>query len=164
MKRLLIGVLAFVLLFGYAYDKYHPGKKHLPRGNAAAEAIAYARKQLGTPYIWGGPTTPGTSAGFDCSGLTQAAWKAAGVTILRTSQEQWQSEKHVTRPEPGDLVFFHGYLAIGEQPPGHVGLVIGNHKMIEAYATGTNVRISTFGLPTSPPGDNQVMGYTDPIR
>ncbi len=164
MKRLLIGILALALLFGYAHDKYHPGKKHPSVSRAAAEAIAYARKQLGTPYIWGGPTLPGTSHGFDCSGLTQAAWTAAGYPILRTTQQQWQSEKHVTTPEPGDLVFFHGYLHQGEQPPAHVGLVIGQHEMIEAYATGTDVRISTFGLPTSPPGDNQVMGYTDPTR
>lgn len=163
MKRFLIGVAVVLLLFGYGYSKHHPGK-HLNRGKAVAEAIAYAREQLGKAYIWGGPTQPGTSLGFDCSGLTQAAWKAAGITILRTSQQQWKSETHVTTPRPGDLVFFHGYLGKGEQPPGHVGLVIGKHQMIEAYATGTQVRISTFGLPTSPPGDDKVMGYTDPTR
>jgi cell wall-associated NlpC family hydrolase len=46
--------------------------------------------------------------------------------------------------------------------PGHVGLVIGKNKMIEAYATGTNIRVSTFGLPTSPGGDNVIVGFAQP--
>ena len=55
----------------------------------AAGVVGYAEQQIGRPYIWGGPTMPGTGAGFDCSGLAQAAWSAAGVTIPRTSEEQW---------------------------------------------------------------------------
>ena len=63
--------------------------------------------------------------------------------------------------EPGDLVFFAG--ADGTQTsPGHVGLVIGGGKMIEAYATGFPIRISTFGSPTSQPGLSQVVGFARP--
>ena len=124
---------------------------------AAAAAIAYARAQLGKPYEWGG-TGP---AAFDCSGLVMEAYAAAGVSIARTSQEQWATEPHVSNPAPGDLVFFAGADGTPTSP-GHVGLVIGRNKMIEAYATGTPIRISTFGTPTSPPGLSQVVGFARP--
>jgi cell wall-associated NlpC family hydrolase len=62
---------------------------------------------------------------------------------------------------PGDLVFFAG--ADGTPTaPGHVGLVIGKGKMIEAYATGFPVRISTFGTANSPPGLAKIVGFTRP--
>ena len=123
----------------------------------AATAIAYARAQLGKPYIWGGPTAPGTAGGFDCSGLTQAAWQAVGVTIPRTSEEQWADLPHVSSPQPGDLVFFPGsdgtFMA-----PGHVALVIGGGQMIQAYATGTPIEIS----PLNGDGAGGIVGYARP--
>ena len=62
---------------------------------------------------------------------------------------------------PGDLVFFAG--ADGTvKAPGHVGLVISKNTMIEAYATGTPVRVSAFGTAQSPPGDGAVVGYAQP--
>ena len=124
---------------------------------AAAAAIAYARAQLGKPYIWGGPTAPGTAGGFDCSGLTQAAWQAAGVTIPRTSEDQWADLPHVSSPKPGDLVFFHG--ADGTwSGPGNVALVIGSGQMIQAYATGTPIEIS----PLNGDGAGGIVGYARP--
>jgi cell wall-associated NlpC family hydrolase len=120
---------------------------------AAAKAISYARAQIGTPYMWGGPTAPGTSGGFDCSGLVMMAYRSAGVSIARTSQQQWATERHVSSPRPGDLVFYAG--ADGTQTsPGHVALVVGGGKMIEAYATGYPVR----EVPIRP----GAAGYTDP--
>lgn len=114
----------------------------------AAKAIGYAKDQLGKPYVWGGPTRPGAGYGFDCSGLVQAAWAAAGIKIERTSEQQWASLPHVTRAQlkPGDLVFYHGYLdaATDEQPPGHVALYLGDGKMLEAYGVGVPVRITTL--------------------
>lgn len=124
---------------------------------AARKAITYARAQLGKPYAWGG-TGP---AAFDCSGLTMMAYQSAGISIPRTSQQQYAQGSQVPTPQPGDLVFFDG--ADGTpSAPGHVGLVVGPHTMIEAYATGYPVRISAFGTATSPPGDGQPVGYTDP--
>lgn len=123
----------------------------------AVQAIAYAGAQVGKPYLWGG-TGPG---GFDCSGLVMEAYRAAGVDIARTSQEQWATEPHVPTPQPGDLVFFAGGDGTPAEP-GHVGIVIGLHQMIEAYAPGFPVRYSTFGLPSSPPGDTDPVGYTNP--
>jgi cell wall-associated NlpC family hydrolase len=122
-------------------------------------AVNYAEAQLGKPYLFGG-TGPDA---FDCSGLVMMAYRAAGVNIARTSQDQWKSLPHVPASKvlPGDLVFFAG--ADGTvKAPGHVGLVIGKNTMIEAYANGTPVRVSTFGTAQSPAGDGTVVGYAQP--
>ncbi len=126
---------------------------------AVGTAINFAQEQLGKPYLFGG-TGPDS---FDCSGLVMMAYRAAGIFIERTSEQQWASEPKVpaSQVRPGDLVFFAG--ADGTMTdPGHVALVIGNGKMIEAYATGFPIRISTYGTPTSAPGDQTVVGFTQP--
>jgi peptidoglycan DL-endopeptidase CwlO len=124
-----------------------------------SEAVGYAEDQLGKPYLWGG-TGP---AAFDCSGLVMMAYASAGVTIPRTSQMQWLDLPHVpaSKVQDGDLVFFAGSDGTATKP-GHVGLVIGKNLMIEAYATGTPIRISSFGTSTSPPGDGTVVGFAQP--
>jgi cell wall-associated NlpC family hydrolase len=123
------------------------------------QAVSYAQRQLGKPYLWGGT---GPSA-FDCSGLVMMAYRSAGVNIPRTSQQQYAQLPHVpaNKVVPGDLVFFAGSDGT-PKAPGHVGLVIGKNTMIEAYATGTPIRVSTFGTPKSPPGDGTVVGYAQP--
>jgi cell wall-associated NlpC family hydrolase len=128
-------------------------------GRAAAAAIGFARRQIGQPYLWGGTG----AGGFDCSGLVMEAYAAAGITIPRTSQEQWAQGPQVNTPQPGDLVFFAG--ADGTvTAPGHVGLVVdpARHLMIEAYAAGYRVRYSQFGTAGSAPGDQDPVGFTDP--
>ncbi|MDW8809553.1 NlpC/P60 family protein [Streptomyces scabiei] len=97
----------------------------------AAKAIALARAQIGKPYVWGA-TGPGS---YDCSGLTQAAWKAAGVDLPRTTHDQAAAGTTVPFADarPGDLVFFYDTI-------GHVGLYIGNGMMIHAPKPGTYVR------------------------
>jgi peptidoglycan DL-endopeptidase CwlO len=104
---------------------------------AVATAINFAQAQLGKPYLFGG-TGPDA---FDCSGLVMMAYRAAGINIPRTSEEQWAELPHVApaNVEPGDLVFFAGADGTPTSP-GHVGLVIGHDKMIEAYATGVPIR------------------------
>jgi peptidoglycan DL-endopeptidase CwlO len=117
-----------------------------------ATAIAYAEEQLGKPYEWG---ATGPDA-FDCSGLVMMAYRAAGIDIARTSQQQWATETRVpaSQVEPGDLVFFVG--ADGTRTsPGHVGLVIGNGEMIEAYATGVPIRVASYT-------DRDPVGFTRP--
>ena len=130
----------------------------LPAGTAG-KIIAYAEAHLGKPYQWG---ATGPDA-FDCSGLAMMAYRAAGVYIPRTSQQQWQSGTRIPPPaaQPGDLVFFAGSDGT-PQAPGHVGIVTGHGEMIEAYATGYPIRISTYGMPSSPPGDQLVVGVTHP--
>jgi peptidoglycan DL-endopeptidase CwlO len=122
-------------------------------------AIAFAQKQIGKPYLWGG-TGPDA---FDCSGLVMMAYQAAGVDIPRTSEDQWTWGPKVpaSQAEPGDLVFFAGSDGTPTSP-GHVGMVIGGGKMIEAYATGFPIRISTYGTASSAGGLSQVVGFTRP--
>ncbi len=106
-----------------------------------ATAIAYAQQQLGKPYQWGG-TGPDA---FDCSGLVMMAYRTAGINIARTSEQQWATEPRIpaSQVQPGDLVFFAGADGTPTSP-GHVGLVIGNGQMIEAYATGFPIRVASY--------------------
>ena len=106
----------------------------------ASAALAYAYDQLGKPYQWGasGPDS------FDCSGLTYAAYQAAGLAIPRTSEQQWLALPHVQfrSMQPGDLVFFNpGEFAAGL--PGHVGIYVGAGRMIDSPHTGAVVRIDS---------------------
>jgi len=124
----------------------------LPAGTAG-KVIAYAEAQLGKPYLWGA-TGPGA---FDCSGLTMMAYRAAGITIPRTSQQQWTYGTRIpaSRAQPGDLVFFAGSDGT-MTAPGHVGIVTGHDTMIDAPFTGQVVREETFS------GSTGLAGFTRP--
>lgn len=100
-------------------------------GTKADKAIAFARAQIGKPYVWGA-TGPDS---YDCSGLTQAAWKAAGVTLPRVTYDQVDAGTTVpvSQAQPGDLVFFYDDIS-------HVGLYIGDGMMIHAPKPGAYVR------------------------
>ena len=108
-------------------------------GSTPAVALAFAATTFGVPYRWGG-TGPG---GYDCSGLVQAAYRAAGVALPRVAQDQFDAGPPVpvTRAQPGDLVFF------GSSPSGveHVGLYVGAGTMIDAPYTGAVVREDAVG-------------------
>ena len=135
-----------------------PGSAQIPN-QAVAAAIAFAREQIGKPYLWGG-TGPDA---YDCSGLMMMAYRAAGVGIPRTSEDQWAWGPRIApgHEEPGDLVFFAGSDGTATSP-GHVAMVIGHGQMIEAYATGFPIRIASYGTPGSPQGDQTVVGFTRP--
>ena len=126
---------------------------------SVATVIAFARQQIGKPYLWGG-TGPDA---FDCSGLVMMAYRAAGIDIPRTAELQWVWGPRVPpgHEEPGDLVFFAGSDGTTTSP-GHVGLVIGHDLMIEAYATGFPIRISAFGNSKAAAGDTNPVGFTRP--
>lgn len=97
----------------------------------AEKVMAFARAQIGKPYVWGatGPSS------YDCSGLTQAAWKAAGVDLPRTTWDQVNVGTRVATADlqPGDLVFFYDDIS-------HVGIYKGDGMMIHAPKPGANVR------------------------
>jgi cell wall-associated NlpC family hydrolase len=99
----------------------------------AETVVSYARTQVGKAYKWGaeGP------AAFDCSGLTMKAYAAARVTIPRTTFDQWPFGARVPAglERPGDLVFFTTGPGASQGRPGHVGIVIGGGRMIEARCT-----------------------------
>ncbi|WP_037676662.1 C40 family peptidase [Streptomyces griseus] len=96
----------------------------------AARALDFARAQVGKPCVWGanGPTS------YDCSSLTQAAWRTAGVALPRSAQEQALTGTAIPLSDlqVGDLVFFHD--------AGHVGLYAGNGMMIHAPSPGAYIR------------------------
>ncbi|WP_405777990.1 NlpC/P60 family protein [Streptomyces sp. NBC_00859] len=102
-------------------------------GSRAAQAVAFAYSALGKPYAWGA-TGP---ASFDCSGLTQAAYRSAGVSLPRTTYTQINSGHRVSRSElaPGDLVFFFSGIS-------HVGIYVGHGQMIHAPHPGAPVRLA----------------------
>jgi peptidoglycan DL-endopeptidase CwlO len=96
-------------------------------------AVAYAKSKIGDAYVYG---AAGPSA-FDCSGLTMAAWSQAGVSLPHSSSAQYSSGRHISESElqPGDLVFYYS-------PISHVGMYIGNGKIVNALNPGAGVVIS----------------------
>lgn len=110
-----------------------PSEPQTPEGNqsVAQQIVSATYSFLGIPYVWGGTTT----AGFDCSGMVQAAHAAAGISIPRVSWDQGAAGVEVSASEalPGDIVYY-GW---------HVGIYIGNGQMIHAPEEGDVVKIST---------------------
>jgi peptidoglycan DL-endopeptidase CwlO len=113
-----------------------PAQVVAPSG-AAQEAVDTALAQLGDPYVWGA----GGPNAFDCSGLTQYAYAAAGITLPHSSRTQSTMGAAVSRADlqPGDLVFFYS-------PVSHVGMYIGNGKMVHASTFGQPVIVSTVDM------------------
>jgi cell wall-associated NlpC family hydrolase len=106
--------------------------------DAGARAVAFAKSQLGKPYQYG---ATGPKA-YDCSGLTLSAWKAAGVTVPRTSQQQFGTGKKIAEADlrPGDLVFFYG------KQPAHVAIYVGDGQVIHAPRAGKDVEYSKIAF------------------
>ncbi|MEU3626638.1 hydrolase Nlp/P60 [Amycolatopsis coloradensis] len=116
------------------------GQNPQPPNSAALSAVNFAIDKIGLPYVWGGNGTGGGDPGFDCSGLTTAAYASAGVRLNRTAHTQYHSVNKVTDPQLGDLIFY------GEPNTKihHVGLYIGNQQMIDAPQTGQAVQVHTY--------------------
>jgi peptidoglycan DL-endopeptidase CwlO len=110
-----------------------------PTTTQADKAVAFAYAQIGCPYVYGG--TGPCPQGYDCSGLAQAAWAAAGVAIPRDSYEQWAGLPHVSLSaiEPGDLLIYNG--------EGHVAIYVGNGYIIDAPQTGMDVERIPMSTP-----------------
>ena len=121
----------------------------------AGRVIAYAVAQLGKPYVYGG-TGP---TGYDCSGLTMMAYRAAGIAIPRLSDAQYRFGASVApgQEAPGDLVFFD--YRPGHSGPGHVGIIydVPRGLMLVAPHTGTNIRLQPIAII---PAD--LCGFTRP--
>jgi cell wall-associated NlpC family hydrolase len=102
-----------------------PAKRSVAKSSSskAAKALAFARKQVGDRYRYG---ATGPSA-WDCSGLTQGAYKAAGVKLPHSARQQFSKGKKVAKSDlrPGDLVFFYKGIS-------HVGIYAGNGKVLHA--------------------------------
>ncbi|SNR31053.1 C40 family peptidase [Blastococcus mobilis] len=103
--------------------------------SAAQTVVSTALAQKGKPYVWAGA---GPNS-YDCSGLTQRAFAAAGVKLPHSSRMQSKMGAPVSRNalRPGDLVFFYN-------PVSHVGIYIGNGQMVHAPRAGDVVKVSSF--------------------
>ena len=96
----------------------------------AQKIIATAKQYIGVPYLWGGSTP----SGFDCSGFVQYVFNRHGISLPRTSKEQWTVGKSVSKDalKPGDLVFFANTYTTGIS---HLGIYIGNNQFIHASSS-----------------------------
>jgi peptidoglycan DL-endopeptidase CwlO len=103
---------------------------------AAGIAVRFAYAAIGTPYVWAGSGPNG----YDCSGLTQAAWRAAGRALPHNAAMQWNALPHISRAalSPGDLVFYSGL--------GHVGIYVGSGQIIHAPSFGDHVRLASVDV------------------
>lgn len=112
-------------------DRQAPRLPVLPPG-AAATVVKFTHAQLGKPYQWAGSGPQG----YDCSGLTSAAWAAAGVRLPHNAAAQWSVVRRISRAErrPGDLVFYYPDIH-------HVAVYVGEGKIIHAPRTGKPVRV-----------------------
>lgn len=110
-----------------------------PTGSEADQAVAFVYDQIGCPYVYGG--TGPCHMGFDCSGLVQAAWAAAGVSIPRDTYEDWAELPHISASsiEPGDLILYNG--------EGHVAMYVGDGYIIDAPQTGMDVEKIPMSTP-----------------
>jgi cell wall-associated NlpC family hydrolase len=108
-----------------------PAKYTGPTSTQAQQAVAFAYAQLTCPYVYGG--TGPCRSGFDCSGLTSQAWASAGISIGRTSYDQWDTLPHVSTAslQPGDILVYAG--------ASHVALYVGGGWLIDAPHSGLNV-------------------------
>lgn len=100
-----------------------------------SSALTHALRKLGSPYVWGA-TGPNS---FDCSGLVKWAYQQVGVSLPRTSRAMSGVGTPVPRSrlQPGDLVFFY-------QPVSHVGIYVGNGKVVHASTSGQPVKVSSL--------------------
>ncbi len=113
-------------------------------GSGHPEVVAIGLRYVGVPYVWGGSTP---EQGFDCSGLTQYAYKKAGMAIPRNSRSQFAAGAFIAADRldllrSGDLVFFGVNADPGQVH--HVGIYVGSGNFLHAPQTGENVQVSSL--------------------
>ncbi|BEP16515.1 hypothetical protein acdb102_48260 [Acidothermaceae bacterium B102] len=111
---------------------------HVGSVSIGQRALAEAARHLGAPYVFGsaGPRT------FDCSGLIQYAFAQVGVSLPRSSGDQYAAVRHIATADrqPGDLIFFR----LGGGGVDHVGIYAGNNQIVVAPKSGDHVRYQTL--------------------
>ncbi|MEG8179374.1 transglycosylase SLT domain-containing protein [Nocardia terpenica] len=147
-----------VLAQAARYRSHTPGADcaRIHGTDRASIVLTFACTQLGQPYVWGGDG-PQINGGWDCSGLTRAAYAAAGIDLPRTAADQYHAGPPIPENQlrPGDLVFY----ANAKDGIHHVGVYLGGGKMISAPTFGIPVRIQDYRYP----GDDY-LGATSPLN
>lgn len=129
MRKVFTSLVAFATVFLLFTPNAFAGQK------VRDQVVDIAHQYSGSPYVYGG-TSP---SGFDCSGFTQYVFAKAGIDLNRTSRSQYQQGEYVSRSDlkPGDLVFFGS-------PIWHVGIYIGNNKMISAENPRDDIEVASL--------------------
>ncbi|WP_083665868.1 bifunctional lysozyme/C40 family peptidase [Saccharomonospora sp. CUA-673] len=119
------------------------GMEGEPPNEKVIQAVTFAIEQIGLPYVWGGNGQEQGHAGFDCSGLTTAAYGSAGVSLQRTAHWQYGQVPLIgpdEEPRLGDLIFYGN----PDTKIHHVGIYIGNQQMIDAPTFGQAVQVHNY--------------------
>lgn len=122
-------------------ESLKPEKATAPRriinnsNHTRSRLIADGKKLIGTRYRYGGTSE---KTGFDCSGLVQHVFAQQGYRLPRSSNEQFSKLLPVKEPRPGDLIFFRH----GKGKVNHVGIYLGNQKMLHSPSPGKKVEIT----------------------
>lgn len=134
-----------VLAYADLYGTLASGDEDALPDQRAVKAVRFAIQQLGLPYVWGGNGPGHGQAGFDCSGLTHAAYAEAGIGLPRTADAQYRAIAPVRGEHPrlGDLVFYGDPGTVIH----HVGIYLGNGQMINAPDFGLAVQIGPVRRP-----------------
>lgn len=146
------GYLLFVfLVLGLAAcstNPYSSTVRETPQSIAQTSApdfahpgLAVAQKMIGTPYRYGGANP----RGFDCSGLVYYSYHKAGISVPRTSYEQFRQSQpvHLSNLQPGDLLFFR----LDDVKPSHVGIYEGEGRFVHAPSFGKQVSYASLDSP-----------------
>lgn len=136
-RAISIVIVASVLISACGNSpKYRAGES----SSNKQSVVKMAKKMLGVKYRYGG-TSP--KRGFDCSGLVQYSHKAGGISLPRTTGQQYKASKWIARKylQAGDLVFFK---TTASRAVSHVGIYLGNNKFIHAPSSGKHVKISSM--------------------
>lgn len=138
--RTICVLLTLQLLAGCASDTalQAPGPAHHSPSTLVHPGLSIAASLIDRPYHYGGSSP----RGFDCSGLVYYAYGKAGIRVPRTTQAQYRHARQVpvSRPQPGDLLFFR----LGGTPIAHVGIYAGNDRFIHAPSRGKRVSYASL--------------------
>lgn len=149
MIKLILSCLALSLVTACSVVPYNPdpvngstgsyGKTNQSNQTVGDEIMQSAKLQMGTPYKFGGNSP---KEGFDCSGLASYSYRLNGISIPRSTSDQFRSGQHIDRNKlsAGDLLFFR---TMG-QSVSHVGIYIDNDTFIHAPNSRKNVQIDSL--------------------